>query len=137
MSPICLSGPAVAFPVPLLGPFAGSILSMTLLSVDGAGRHGDGVTDMPHADLRAALILRNSCGMPLDPTTEDPLAVASAQMNISRLDLIRMELREWLDARLAVSTSARELSSIPRSNQSTNCERTIWNSFPLVSVYGT
>lgn len=46
---------------------------------------------------RAALMLRNVAGVPLDPATEDALNSIAAEMKISRSDLIQIVLREWLE----------------------------------------
>ncbi|RWN47381.1 MAG: hypothetical protein EOS03_13625 [Mesorhizobium sp.] len=59
----------------------------------------DGIADMSRADLqiilrRAALMLRNVAGLPLEPATEDALNSIAAEMNI---DLIQIVLREWLE----------------------------------------
>ena len=46
---------------------------------------------------RAALMLRNVSGVPLEPATEDALNSIAAEMGISRSDLIQIVLREWLE----------------------------------------
>jgi hypothetical protein len=61
-----------------------------------------GIADMSRADLqiilrRAALMLRNVAGVPLEPATEDALNSIAAEMGISRPDLIQIVLREWLE----------------------------------------
>lgn len=62
----------------------------------------DGIADMSRADLqiilrRAALMLRNVAGLPVEPATEDALNSIAAEMNIGRSDLIQIVLREWLE----------------------------------------
>ncbi|TIP07824.1 hypothetical protein [Mesorhizobium sp.] len=62
----------------------------------------DRIGDMSRADLqiilrRAALILRNVAGVPLEPATEDALNSIAAEMKIGRADLIQIVLREWLE----------------------------------------
>ncbi|PZV36324.1 hypothetical protein B5V02_22385 [Mesorhizobium kowhaii] len=57
---------------------------------------------MSRADLqiilrRAALMLRNVAGVPLEPPTEDALNSIAAEMKVSRPDLIARILREWLE----------------------------------------
>jgi hypothetical protein len=60
------------------------------------------IADISRADLqimlrRAALMLRNVSGVPLDPATEDALNSIAAEMKIGRTDLIQIILREWLE----------------------------------------
>ncbi|RUV24780.1 MAG: hypothetical protein E5V72_06750 [Mesorhizobium sp.] len=62
----------------------------------------DRIADMPRADLqiilrRAALMLRNVSGVPLEPTTTDALDSIAAEMKIGRSELIQIVLREWLE----------------------------------------
>ena len=62
----------------------------------------DRIADMSRADLqiilrRAALMLRNVAGVPLDPMVADALDTIAAEMNIGRSDLIQIVLREWLE----------------------------------------
>ncbi|MES0000916.1 hypothetical protein NKJ90_19265 [Mesorhizobium sp. M0051] len=62
----------------------------------------DRIGDMSRADLqiilrRAALMLRNVTGVPLEPATEDALNSIAAEMKIGRADLIQIVLREWLE----------------------------------------
>ncbi|RUU82819.1 hypothetical protein [Mesorhizobium sp. M7A.F.Ca.MR.362.00.0.0] len=59
------------------------------------------IADVSRADLqillrRAALMLRNVAGFPLEPATEDALNSIAAEMNIARSELIQIVLREWL-----------------------------------------
>lgn len=76
---------------------------MTRLSMaDELGSAADQIADMSRPDLqiilrRAALMLRNVAGVPLEPVTEDALDSIAAEMKISRSDLIQIVLREWLD----------------------------------------
>lgn len=61
----------------------------------------EGIADMSRPDLqiilrRAALMLRNVAGVPLEPATEDALNSIAAEMKIGRSDLIQIVLREWL-----------------------------------------
>ncbi|MBB6414088.1 hypothetical protein [Mesorhizobium sangaii] len=46
---------------------------------------------------RAALMLRNVAGVPLEPATKDALISIAAEMKIGRSDLIKIILREWLE----------------------------------------
>lgn len=46
---------------------------------------------------RAALILRNVAGVPLEPAIEDVLNSIAIEIDVGRSDLIRMILREWLE----------------------------------------
>ncbi|TPL49253.1 hypothetical protein FJ937_17395 [Mesorhizobium sp. B2-4-4] len=62
----------------------------------------DRIADIPRADLqiilrRAALMLRNVAGVPLEPATDDALNSIAAEMKVSRSDLIQTVLREWLE----------------------------------------
>ncbi|TIO04200.1 MAG: hypothetical protein E5X88_32935 [Mesorhizobium sp.] len=62
----------------------------------------DRIGDMSRADLqiilrRAALMLRNVSGVPLEPATEDALNSIAAETKIGRADLIQIVLREWLE----------------------------------------
>lgn len=76
---------------------------MTRLSMaDELGSAADRIADMSRPDLqiilrRAALMLRNVAGVPLEPATEDALDSIAAEMKISRSDLIQIVLREWLE----------------------------------------
>ncbi|MBZ9894537.1 MULTISPECIES: hypothetical protein [unclassified Mesorhizobium] len=65
-------------------------------------RAADRIADMPRPDLqvilrRAALMLRNVAGVPLEPATEDALNSIAGEMKIGRSDLIQIVLREWLE----------------------------------------
>ncbi|MER9222714.1 hypothetical protein NKI48_28095 [Mesorhizobium sp. M0644] len=62
----------------------------------------DRIADISRADLqimlrRAALMLRNVAGVPLEPATEGALKSTAAEMKIGRSDLIQVILREWLE----------------------------------------
>ncbi|MER9079984.1 hypothetical protein [Mesorhizobium sp. M0895] len=62
----------------------------------------DRIEDMSRADLqinirRAALILGNTAGVPLEPAVEEALNSIAAEMGIGRADLIQIVLREWLE----------------------------------------
>ncbi|TPJ52694.1 ribbon-helix-helix protein, CopG family [Mesorhizobium sp. B2-6-4] len=65
-------------------------------------RAADRIADISRPDLqiilrRAALMLRNVAGVPLEPATDDALNSIAAEMKISRSDLIQIVLREWLE----------------------------------------
>jgi len=51
------------------------------------------------ADLEAAAMLRMSNTMALDADTEMAISAAAAEMNLSRLEVIRLAIREWLAIR--------------------------------------
>ncbi|GLR46061.1 hypothetical protein GCM10007880_65790 [Mesorhizobium amorphae] len=60
------------------------------------------IADMSRGDLqiilrRAALMLRNVAGVPLEPATEDALNSIAAEMKVTRSDLIGIIVREWLE----------------------------------------
>jgi hypothetical protein len=62
----------------------------------------DRIADISRADLqiilrRAALMLRNVAGVPLEPATGDALDSIAGEMGIARSDLIQIVLREWLE----------------------------------------
>ncbi|MES0028019.1 hypothetical protein [Mesorhizobium sp. M0040] len=62
----------------------------------------DRIADISRADLqiilrRAALMLRNVAGVPLEPATEDALNSIAAEMKIGLSDLIEIVLQEWLE----------------------------------------
>ncbi|MER8576919.1 hypothetical protein NKG99_34630 [Mesorhizobium sp. M1409] len=48
---------------------------------------------------RAALMLRNVAGVPLEAATEDALKYIAAEMKIGPSDLIEIVLREWLETK--------------------------------------
>lgn len=76
---------------------------MTRLSIaeeleSAAGR----IANLPRPELqimlrRAALMIRNVDGVPLDASVEDALSSIAAEMEIDRSDLIARILREWLE----------------------------------------
>jgi hypothetical protein len=62
----------------------------------------DRIADISRADLqiilrRAALMLRNVTGMPLEPMTADTLDAIATEMKIGREDLIQIVLLQWLE----------------------------------------
>ncbi|WP_027168848.1 CopG family transcriptional regulator [Mesorhizobium sp. WSM3224] len=62
----------------------------------------DRIGDISRADLqiilrRAALIIRNSDGVSLEASVGDALDSLAGEMRMSRADLIRFVLREWLE----------------------------------------
>ncbi|RVD31763.1 hypothetical protein [Mesorhizobium sp. M4B.F.Ca.ET.017.02.2.1] len=63
----------------------------------------DRIAGMSRPDLqiilrRAALMLRNVAGVPLEAATEDALDAMAAEMKLGRSDLIQIVLRDWLEA---------------------------------------
>jgi hypothetical protein len=62
----------------------------------------DGIADISRADLqiilrRAALMLRNVSGVPLEAPTQDALTSIAAEMKMSHPNLIATILRDWLE----------------------------------------
>ena len=62
----------------------------------------DRIGEISRADLqimlrRAALRLRNTSQVPLDPAWEDALCSIAAELKIGRNDLIRAIVKEWLE----------------------------------------
>lgn len=60
------------------------------------------IADISRADLqimlrRAALRLRNTVKVPLDPEWEDALSGIASELNVGRNDLIRQIVKEWLE----------------------------------------
>lgn len=60
------------------------------------------IADVSRPDLqimlrRAALMLRNVSGVPLEPATEDALNSIAAEMKVARSEVIQIVLREWLE----------------------------------------
>ncbi|MER8408826.1 hypothetical protein NKH16_29940 [Mesorhizobium sp. M1307] len=60
------------------------------------------IAEMSRANLqillrRAALMLRNVGGVPLEPATADALDSIAAEMKIGRPDLIQIILGQWLE----------------------------------------
>jgi hypothetical protein len=60
------------------------------------------------ADLRAATMLRETAYMSFDAATETALLAIATEMNMSRLDLIRMALGDWLESRNKVPYATNE-----------------------------
>jgi hypothetical protein len=59
-----------------------------------------GKADGPqHAHLRAAAMLRGPAAIAFDANTEAALSAIATEMNLGRLDVIRIALREWLALR--------------------------------------
>lgn len=83
---------------------ASTRFAMTRLSIaEELESAADRIADISRADLqiilrRAALMLRNVAGVPLEPAVEETLSSLAAEMNIGRTDLIRIVLREWLES---------------------------------------
>ena len=63
------------------------------------GAFGDEAQNARLADLRAATMLRETAYMSFDAATENALTVTATEMNMSRLDVIRMALSDWLECR--------------------------------------
>lgn len=76
---------------------------MTRLSIaEELESAADRIADMSRPDLqiilrRAALMLRNVSGVPLEPPAEDALNSIAAEMKVARSDLIARILRERLE----------------------------------------
>lgn len=85
------------------GPLIADGETMTRLSIaEELESAADRVADMSRADLqiilrRAALILRNVSGVPLDPATEEALNSIAVEIKTDRSNLIRIIVREWLE----------------------------------------
>ncbi|WP_027062843.1 hypothetical protein [Mesorhizobium loti] len=67
--------------------------------------HGasDRIAEIPRADLqimlrRAALMIRNTDGIDLDPKVEDSLLGIAAEMQMPKSDLIKTIISDWLIA---------------------------------------
>jgi len=63
----------------------------------------DRVANISRADLqvilrRAALRLRNTSQVPIDPEWEDILQSIAAETKVGRNDLVRFIVKEWLEA---------------------------------------
>lgn len=72
----------------------------------------DRIADISRADLqimlrRAALRLRNTTQVPLDPEWEDILQSVAADMGLARNDLIRQIVKEWLVANTYLPAGAK------------------------------
>ncbi|MGX9118899.1 hypothetical protein ACWTU6_19865 [Mesorhizobium sp. BHbsci] len=62
----------------------------------------DRIADISRADLqvilrRAALLLRNVAGVPLEPAIADALDSIASEIGIGRSDLVQIVLHEWLE----------------------------------------
>lgn len=82
----------------------------------------DQIAEMSRADLqvmlrRAALMLRNVTGLVLDPKVEDSLSGVAEEMGVSKADLVRTIVRDWLmaNAYLPVPYALDEESSVEGS----------------------
>jgi hypothetical protein len=60
------------------------------------------------ADLRAATMLRETTYLSFDVATENALLAIATEMNMSRLDVIRMALSDWLESRNESRMAANE-----------------------------
>ncbi|TGQ20035.1 MAG: hypothetical protein E5V67_09290 [Mesorhizobium sp.] len=63
----------------------------------------DQIAEISRADLqimlrRAALMLRNVIGLALEPSVEDPLSTLAAEMGLSKPELVRTIISDWLVA---------------------------------------
>ena len=63
----------------------------------------DRIADLPRADLqvmlrRAALIIRNTGGIDLDPGVQDSLSDIAVEMGLTKSDLIKIVIGDWLIA---------------------------------------
>jgi len=65
---------------------------------------------------RAALLLRNVEGVPLDPPWEDALRSVSAEMKLTRSELIRTIVKDWLVANTYLPVSMLEEDSETEGN---------------------
>ncbi|MUT27330.1 MULTISPECIES: hypothetical protein [Mesorhizobium] len=79
----------------------------------------DQIAEISRADLqvmlrRAALMLRNVTGLVLDPKVEEALAGLAAEMGLSKSELVRTIVGEWLmaNAYLPVPYALDEESSV-------------------------
>lgn len=72
--------------------------------IAGLESAADDIGNVPHHELaimlrRAALRLRNTdSGIPLDPIADDYLTTTAAEMGMTRSDLARKIINEWLNA---------------------------------------
>ena len=72
----------------------------------------DRIADVPRADLqvmlrRAALMIRNTAGIDLDPSAEASLLSIAYEMRISQSELIKVIIGEWLVAHAYVPVPVR------------------------------
>ncbi|MER9603425.1 hypothetical protein [Mesorhizobium sp. M0243] len=63
----------------------------------------DRIADIPRADLqimlrRAALIIRNTGGIVLDPGVQDTLSHIAVELGLAKSDLIKTVIGDWLIA---------------------------------------
>ncbi|SFQ04322.1 hypothetical protein SAMN03159463_05462 [Mesorhizobium sp. NFR06] len=68
--------------------------------LESAANH---IAEVSRADLqvmlrRAALMLRNVTGLVLDPSVQEPLSAVAEEMGLTRADLIRTIVSDWLVA---------------------------------------
>ena len=82
----------------------------------------DRIADIPRADLqimlrRAALMIRNTDGIDLDPKVQDSLLGIAAEMKMPKSELIKTILGDWLiaNAYLPVPYALDEDSSVDGS----------------------
>ncbi|RUV92917.1 MULTISPECIES: hypothetical protein [unclassified Mesorhizobium] len=82
----------------------------------------DQIAEMSRADLqvmlrRAALMLRNVTGLVLEPKVEDSLSGVAEEMGVSKADLVRTIVSDWLmaNAYLPVPYALDEESSVEGS----------------------
>ena len=81
----------------------------------------DRIGDADRAQLqillrRAALLLRNVEGVSLDPAWEGALRSVSAEMNLTRSELIRTIVKDWLVANTYLPISMLEEDSDTKGN---------------------
>ncbi|TPI58648.1 hypothetical protein FJ417_18675 [Mesorhizobium sp. B3-1-7] len=79
----------------------------------------DQIAEISRADLqimlrRAALMLRNVTGLVLEPNVEEPLSSLAAEMGLSKAELVRTIVGDWLvaNAYLPVPYALDEESSV-------------------------
>ncbi|OHV90164.1 hypothetical protein ORS3428_29430 [Mesorhizobium sp. ORS 3428] len=72
------------------------VLSMNAANEEKLETAAPSTEDTPHAYFRAAAMLRDSAPISFDTSTEMALSAIAAKMNLGRLDVIRIALREWL-----------------------------------------
>ncbi|MDX8450316.1 hypothetical protein [Mesorhizobium captivum] len=61
--------------------------------------HETNAFDVRLADIRAAVMLRESGSMSFEASIETALAEVAAEMKVGRSDVIRLALNEWLAMR--------------------------------------
>ncbi|RWH61338.1 MAG: hypothetical protein EOQ83_21605 [Mesorhizobium sp.] len=79
----------------------------------------DQIAEISRADLqimlrRAALVLRNVTGLVLEPNVDEPLSSLGAEMGLSKTELVRTIISDWLvaNAYLPVSRALDEESAV-------------------------